>query len=378
MIASSTRKKIPALSLFSGIGGLDIGAHFASFDVVAAVDTDSAALSCIDRGLGVPPVQVDLSTISANRLLKNMGSVSTQDLVLFGGPPCTAYSHAGFWLDHKRNGNDANIGRVADFIRFVKEIKPQAFLMENVPGLLFKNHLHHFLPHLEELYNKHGFSVNYSVLNCADFGVPQKRRRLFVVGIRDAQEPFEFPESVFLEADYRNTKWAFRGLRQRDNKVEPDENLGGKYAPLLPEVPPGHNYLHFTDRRGHENPLFEWRSKYWSFLYKLDPEQPSPTIPAQRISNNGPFHWENRHLRLREIARLQTFPDSYPLAPRIHARKHLGNAVPPLLSAQLFLLLAAKLGKEYSPTETAWVRKIRNVKSSFSMLTDSLAPNSLT
>ncbi len=100
-------------------------------------------------------------------------------------------------------------------------------------------------------------------------------------------------------------------------------------------IPPGENYLYFTENRGYSDSIFKWRSRYWSFLQKLDPHKPSPTLPAQRISNNGPFHWNNRHLRLREIARLQGFPDNYPLPKLRQARQQLGNAVPPILAAHI-------------------------------------------
>ena len=83
-------------------------------------------------------------------------------------------------------------------------------------------------------------------------------------------------------------------------------------------------------------PKFTWRSRYWSFLLKLDPGSPSSTVPATRITNNGPFHWDNRHLRLSELKRLQGLPQDYVVCTdRSVARKHIGNAVPPLLAAEV-------------------------------------------
>jgi DNA (cytosine-5)-methyltransferase 1 len=90
--------------------------------------------------------------------------------------------------------------------------------------------------------------------------------------------------------------------------------------------------------------LFRWRQKYWSFLLKLHPKKPAPTIPATRITNNGPFHWNNRHLRIAELIRLQSFPDDYPVDRGVTGRTHLGNAVPPLLAAQLLWQLRHFLG----------------------------------
>lgn len=82
---------------------------------------------------------------------------------------------------------------------------------------------------------------------------------------------------------------------------------------LLADVPPGDNYLYYTAERGNPAPKFTWRSRYWSLLLKLSPERPSPTIQAQPGPNVGPFHWENRLLRVSETKRLFTFPDDFTL-----------------------------------------------------------------
>jgi len=97
--------------------------------------------------------------------------------------------------------------------------------------------------------------------------------------------------------------------------------------------PPGENYLHYTAERGHPDPRFTWRSRYWSFLLKLHPDRPSPTIQAQPGPNVGPFHWDNRRLRVGEAKRLFTFPDSFEfVGSRASVQAQLGNAVPPLLA----------------------------------------------
>jgi DNA (cytosine-5)-methyltransferase 1 len=107
----------------------------------------------------------------------------------------------------------------------------------------------------------------------------------------------------------------------------------GRWGHLLADVPPGGNYLHYTAKRGHPEPLFEWRSRYWSFLLKLDPMRPSPTIQAQPGPNVGPFHWDNRRLRVPEMKRLFTFPDSFELVGRRQSvQAQIGDSVPPLLA----------------------------------------------
>jgi DNA (cytosine-5)-methyltransferase 1 len=104
---------------------------------------------------------------------------------------------------------------------------------------------------------------------------------------------------------------AIGDLVGRDDLAERQEAVNGKYGHLLPSIPPGDNYLYFTAKRGHPQPIFEWRKRFWSFLLKLDPAQPSPTIQAQPGPYVGPFHWLDRRLRLPEVLRLQTFPDGY-------------------------------------------------------------------
>jgi DNA (cytosine-5)-methyltransferase 1 len=117
---------------------------------------------------------------------------------------------------------------------------------------------------------------------------------------------------------------------------EPSETLRGQWSHLLPEIPPGQNYLYYTAKRGYPNPVFTWRSRFWSFLLKLDPDRPSPTIQAHPGPNVGPFHWENRRLRVPELRRLFTFPDDFELVcSRSSIQAQLGNSVPPHLAAQV-------------------------------------------
>ena len=113
---------------------------------------------------------------------------------------------------------------------------------------------------------------------------------------------------------------------------------------MLPGIPPGDNYLFYTERRGHPEPVFEWRSRYWSFLLKLDPSRPAPTIQAQPGPNVGPFHWENRRLRVPELRRLFTYPDDFQFAGKRSAIQYqVGNSVPPLLAQRVAEQVAAAL-----------------------------------
>lgn len=326
------------VSIFSGLGGLDLGARIAGLQIEVATDRDAAALGLLARALGSRTLALDIDAALDGPLMQVWGGRGAPRC-LIGGPPCTPFSHAGFWISDKRAGRDPARALLESYVRALEVFQPDAFVMENVPGLAFSTH-RAALAHVVEAASRLGYTVNSAVLRASDFGVSQARRRLFVVGTRGGQRVDlthwpRWPE--------RSASWAISDLECAP--PEPDEDVRDRYRDLLPQVPPGGNYLHFTKERGYVPPLFTYRGRYWSFLLKLHPDRPAPTVPAQRITYNGPFHWDNRHLRLREIARLQAFPDWYGLSSDLSAaRRHLGNAVPPLLAAAVIWRVRQALG----------------------------------
>jgi DNA (cytosine-5)-methyltransferase 1 len=326
------------ISLFSGIGGLDLGARAAGLRVAVATDHDADALQVLRAEIGTRTVAGSIEDLEVDHLLDPAGLKRDDVRYLIGGPPCTAFSHAGFWISDKRDGLDPAAGRIEDYLYFLKELKPEAFLLENVPGLAFKTH-RHVLDRFVFCARRAGYSTSSRIVSAADFGVAQARRRLIVIGVKGGPR-FDFDSLPVMPR--RSASWA---INSAPTQFEADEKLRGRYAELLKLVPPGGNYLHFTAPKGWDPPEFKYRGRYWSFLLKLDPDAPSPTLPAQRVTYNGPFHWKNRHLRLREIARLQSFPDSFALAEAFpDARRHLGNAVPPLMAAIVLWQLRVHLG----------------------------------
>jgi DNA (cytosine-5)-methyltransferase 1 len=218
------------------------------------------------------------------------------------------------------------------FARIVRDLRPTGFLFENVPALTFEPSLpllKRFLRSLSRL----GYGVNWRVINSLSFGVPQKRERLFVVGLRNHQV-FDFPEPTRKPNEYASAGDALRNLY---SFPEDGENVAGKWGHLLCKIPPGKNYLYLAKTRGGRRAVFRWRSRYWSFLLKLSSKLPSWTIQASPGPYVGPFHWKNRRLRIPEVKRLQTFPDEYVLAgDRRSAWAQLGDATPPLLASNLF------------------------------------------
>jgi DNA (cytosine-5)-methyltransferase 1 len=222
-------------------------------------------------------------------------------------------------------------------------VKPRAFLLENVAGLAYKVH-RPALDHILEASKRAGYRCSWRVLNAADYGVPQIRERMFLVGLRGGQD-FTWPEPTHAknpdEVEGFRKPWVTAGevisdLDRPETYSDEGHVAGGKHQHLLAEIPPGDNYLYYTAKRGHPAPLFEWRSRYWSFLLKLSPDLPSWTIQARRSNNMGPLHWRNRILRIEEVKRLQTFPDDWFLSGKVDEQwRQVGNAVPPLMATAL-------------------------------------------
>jgi len=339
----------PAISLFSGAGGLDAGVEAAGFEVAAAVEADHDAADTMEKNfdkLASPVIRADILGVASRDLLRAAGLKGRErPALLIGGPPCTPFSKSGFWLDWKRAGLDPAASLLQAYTRVLAETRPRAFILENVYALTYNNlqsrpHFDRLLREIDEA----GYAFRWAVLNAADYGVPQLRPRLFVVGAPKGSPIPELPSASHGGPwERRMTGWGFQphvtagaALEGLTSEPEDSEQIRGRWGHLLPEVPPGANYLHFTAQRGHPSPLFEWRSRYWSFLLKLDPTRPSPTIQAQPGPNVGPFHWENRRLRVAEVKRLFTFPDDFNLVgSRSSVQSQLGNSVPPLLAQRV-------------------------------------------
>ena len=343
----------PAISLFSGAGGLDVGVERAGYRVHASVELEPDAAATLRRNFPHSRViEADLRKLKTGDILREAGLAKGEAALLVGGPPCTPFSKSGNWLEYKRTGADPDASLLDEYLRVLGEARPEAFVLENVFGLAYRNHNAAWFERLLGACRRYRYKVTAKVLLAADYGVPQRRQRVFVVGSRERLP--EFPVATHsgpheTRKSYDTTltphvtaEAAIGELARQDGLFEEQEVVNGRYGHLLPEIPPGDNYLFFTEKRGHPSPLFGWRKRYWSFLLKLAPDQPSPTIQAQPGPYVGPFHWENRRLRLLEIKRLQTFPDEYEVVgSRRSAQVQIGNAVPPLLAEQVVAALRA-------------------------------------
>ena len=339
-------------SLYSGAGGMDIGFHKAGFNVAYSTDIYEPACETLIKNNIIGRVECcDIRSINFKNKLRELKVKEVDCLV--GGPPCPAYSKSRFYLkDKKRAMEDENAFTLKEYFRAIKEVKPKVFLFENVHGFVYKPHLSAF-KYLEDMSKKLGYRLSYKVVDTSRYGIPQTRERFFCVGVSKGLPDFVFPDETHYSPlngkGKHNGKrpWVTCGdvLGDLDIKLPEDKNMiaGSKDYELLKKVPPGDNYLFFTEKRGHPNPIFEWRSRYWSFLLKLTPDRPSWTIQASHSNNMGPFHWRNRFLRISEIKRIQTFDDDYELCGDYRAQWRLvGNAVPPLMAK----ILAKEIKKQ--------------------------------
>ena len=342
----SELRRLTAISLYTGVGGLDFGFEAAGFETVAAVEFDKTA--CQTLRLNRPEwgvIEGDIHNISSQDILDMAGLLPGEADVLIGGPPCQPFSKSSYWVNgDSLRLDDPRADTLTAYLRVLRDTQPRAFLLENVYGLVYKGKdegMRLLLEGIEKINTEAGlnYKVNWKMLNSANYGVPQGRERVFLVGSRDGAE-FKFPEPTHVseeELDLFDDREPFRTAWDAigDLPEYPDEKslrVGGKWADLLPSIPEGKNYLWHTPR-GDGLPLFGWRTRYWSFLLKLAKDKPSWTIQAQPGSSIGPFHWCNRKLSTQELCRIQTFPDGLEFdCGRTDMQKMLGNAVPSLLA----------------------------------------------
>jgi DNA (cytosine-5)-methyltransferase 1 len=337
---------IKVLSIFSGGGGIDLGFRQAGYQICFSTDSWKPACDTLENNrIGRAVKCCDIRDVDYKGELAKVGLTVRDIDVLTGGPPCPAYSKSRFYRTEKKRAlEDENSFTLYEYFRALEEIRPKVFFFENVFGFVYKPHREAFDLLLERA-DTLDYEINCRVINAANYGVPQKRERFICIGVRrDFGEKFVFPEETHRAPEKikgsEKKPWVTCGevIGDLDIDVPEDKDMaaGSKHHELLKLIPPGNNYLYFTAERGYPDPIFKWRSRYWSFLLKLSPDKPSWTIQASFSNNMGPFHWKNRFLRIAEIKRIQTFRDDYEFSGDFRDQwRQIGNAVPPLLAKQI-------------------------------------------
>jgi DNA (cytosine-5)-methyltransferase 1 len=227
---------------------------------------------------------------------------------------------------------------IGSYLHIIDEIRPDGFILENVESILHPHNIQ-AVNDLAEAIDMMNYNFVLVKANACDYGVPQKRKRVFFVASRkkiDFQPKptnFESPEGDQLPYE-RVIDWI--GRFDTNEYADERDSTEGRHHEALIQVPPGGNYISLSERRGYVPELFKAGTRYWTFLLKLHPYRPSWTIIASPGHWEGPFHWNNRRLRNCELAAIQTFPLDYKFcgSPR-SVHKQIGNAVPCLLAKHM-------------------------------------------
>ena len=324
---------------------MDLGFKRAGFNIIWAIDNNKDAVSAYKRNVGAEIVCGDIVTV-------NIDEIPHAD-ILIGGPPCQSFSLAG-----NRHCDDERGRLVWRYLDILEKISPKAFLFENVVGLMSAKDRegNKILGDLLETFEKIGYHVSWKLVNAADYGVPQMRKRVIIVGLKEGC--FEFPETTHNENGtdgkkrYVSVKEAIGDLPEAGTANSltehdyPTMSELDKY--ICSNVKPGGNYMDIPD----DVPSVRIRrlkrdGGHTTCYGRMLPDKPSYTVNTyfNRPNVGCNIHYgSDRIITLREAMRLQTFPDDYNFDTKSKQGKNLivGNAVPPLLA----YVLATKL-KEY-------------------------------
>lgn len=357
----------PAISFFSGAMGLDLGLHISGFRFKVFVEIDKTCQETIRKNLPKidnedRPILGDITKLTAEEIMSKAGL--SEVTLIAGGPPCQAFSTAG-----KRGSlGDPRGVLVKKYLELIGEIRPRFFVFENVPGILSAAVKHRPLdkrgkdhPPLspeEELgsllrlvilpeFERIGYEVIYGLVDAADYGVPQNRRRVIFIGSRDHEfsrlgirELKEImPPTHSEKGEGGLKKWKTLGDALRDLVEEDPEYIpySESRAEVFAKIPPGKNWRYLRDTYGEEYAKKVMGGAYKAsggrvgFWRRLSFDRPCPTLPASPIQKStGLCHpLYVRPLSVREYARIQDFPDWWEFAGTTSQKyRQIGNAVP--------------------------------------------------
>ena len=341
LLSKNKVKPIPTLSLFSGAGGLDIGFSDAGFQIIESVEFEEKFCKTLEMNASEGR-KFEGSKVNCIDIRNYRPSITSKIDFIIGGPPCQTFSAAGRRANGVLGTTDARGVLFREYVRLLDQFKPKGFLFENVYGITGAQGGAAW-KEIQTAFARLGYRLFSRILDAADYGVPQHRERLIIVGLKNVESKFDFPRPTHGPDSvdglpFYSAGAAVQGLRND----EPTEvtSVKGRYGYLIQGIPPGLNYSFYTEEMGHPRPIFAWRSKFSDFMYKADPEVPVRTIKASGGAYTGPLHWDGRFFTLSEYKRLQTFPDDYGISGvKQIAVKQIGNSVPPQLARVLALAI---------------------------------------
>lgn len=337
-------KRANAIELFSGCGGLSTGLLDAGYDVKLGVDNDAPSLVAYDYNhsyRGSSSLLGDVGKLSGTQLLDSAG-VDEVDL-LAGGPPCQPFSIAG-----KRRGLDDPRGHlIAEYVRVAGELRPRAVILENVPALQ-TSHNGDVVQATKKAFEELGYVVECAIINAADWGVPQARKRLFMVAIRDLAQ-FPFPPQPTHSAQGNDGLLPYRTSSSAIGDLPDVTTAAAESVPN--HEPTAHSTTMLAAFAALEPGKREPRSRH----DRLHPDRPGYTLRAGsgNFSPMRPIHYKfDRVVTVRESARLQGFTDDFiwpDSLSRLQQYRQVGNAVPPPLAAAVGRHIGALLGLYLDP-----------------------------
>ena len=343
------QKSLNVLDLFCGCGGLSKGFEEAGYNILIGVDFEQSALNTFNLNhKGAQGLRLDLSKPESFNTIDEKLNGRTIDVII-GGPPCQ-----GFSLTGPRNFDDERNKLYLAMIETVRRYQPKAFLIENVPGManLYKGAVK---DEIVRRFSDMGYTVSYKIVCAADYGVPQIRKRLVFVGLKDTTNPFCFPTPYLTPTEYVTCEQAISDLPSLEDDLGEEissytcnpvndfqKEMRGNSSQLqnhtainhkqfvkdvIAQVPDGGNYKDLPSGVG-ESRVFHMA---WT---RLNSKRPARTVDT---GHRNLFHYKyNRCPTVRESARLQTFPDDFVfLGNRGQQNKQVGNAVPVLLAKAL-------------------------------------------
>jgi DNA (cytosine-5)-methyltransferase 1 len=320
-------KKPKAIDLFSGCGGLTLGLTQAGFRVVGAVENDPLAVETYKANhKHVAIWEQDIRKLTAAKVMRRLKIERGQLDLLAGCPPCQGFST--MTTLNGRIGQDEQNDLVFEFLRFVRAMRPKAIMLENVPKLAKNRRFKKLRAELEKL----KYEINHDVLNAANYGVPQRRKRLILVAGMGVKIPFGLPVRR-----KRTVKEAFDKLgrcAQKDPLHNLLENRSDKVKKLIRQIP--HNGGSRADLKESRQLTCHRNCDGFKDVYgRMAWDDISPTITGGCFNpSKGRFLHpvKDRAISLREAALLQSFPATYYFSLRrgkCATAQMIGNALPP-------------------------------------------------
>lgn len=342
------KKKYSGISLFSGAMGLDLGVELSGIVPRVCVENDLVCVKTIRTNRpDLPVIDQNIEKISGRQLLKAAGLKKREAFVVYGGPPCQAFSTAG----NRKSIHDSRGNLILEFVRIIEEVRPKYFIMENVRGLLSAsihngmqngNHIASeymtkggVVRYLHNLFKELGYTVSFALFNSANYGVPQKRERVIFFGNRGKKRIPLPPPTHTENGELTGKKWrtireVFKGLEKTKHHFVDFSDSRKYYYRMLTAGQNWRNLPSDLQEKAMGSSYYLGGGKT-GFYRRLDLDKPSPTLvtrpnmPATDLCH--PI--EIRPLSIEEYLRIQEFPDTWKLSGNlIEQYRQVGNAVP--------------------------------------------------